>query len=76
MTDLKAIFKKLKTNNSISGKELLYLILKSKKEKNEDIETILSHLNFDTKVLTENEYNFSNACAKILNIKSNTNLRR
>lgn len=74
--NLISIYHNLKLNNSISGNDLLKLILESKKNKNEDIEIILSSLNSETKILSENEFSFNNACGKILNIKSNTNLRR
>lgn len=74
--NLISIYHNLKLNNSISGNDLLKLILESKKNKNEDIEIILSSLNSETKILSENEFNLNNAYGKILNIKSNTNLRR
>jgi hypothetical protein len=74
--NLISIYHNLKLNNSISGNDLLKLILESKRNKNEDIEIILSSLNSETKILSENEFSFNNAYGKILNIKSNTNLRR
>ena len=77
MLNIIPIFHNLQTNNSISSNDLLNLILNSKNNpNNEDYNTILSLLNNKTKVLEENEYKLAKAYNKILNIKSNKNLRR